>query len=162
MRSNGTFELHAPEDSCVGREARTFFDEVDMPRLRAEDLEIVYRAFQEGKIQSWKDVQAYMLPFESDDIQVQGQELLDGQIGDDDAPWDDNDPLDSKADIMREPVAAAPAASDAAPSQPAAGSCSVVAPPIAKPSVTEKANCGSLSAHTILRTALHMVLGVRN
>ena len=162
MRSDGTFELHAPEDSCVGREAKTFFDEVDMPRARAEDLEIVHRAFQEGKIQSWNDVQAYMLPFASDDIQVQGQELLDGQMGDDDAPWDDDDPLDSKAEIMQEPVAAAPAASEAAPSQPAAGSGSVVALSVAKPSVDEQADCGPFSAHTILRTALHMVLGIRN
>ena len=162
MRSDGTFELHAPEDSCVGREAKTFFDEVDMPRARAEDLAIVHRAFQEGKIQSWNDVQAYMLPFASDDIQVQGQELLDGQMGDDDAPWDDDDPLDSKAEIMQEPVAAAPAASEAAPSQSAAGSGSVVALSVAKPSVDEQADCGPFSAHTILRTALHMVLGIRN
>jgi hypothetical protein len=162
MRGDGTFEHHAPEDSCVGREAKIFFDEVDMPRARAEDLEIVLRAFQEGKIQSWNDVQALMLPFESDDIQVQGQELLDGEIGDDDAPWNDNDPLDSKADVMQAPVEAAPADSKAAPGQPAAGSGSGVKLFVETPSVTEKACCGPLSAQTVFRTALHVVLSFRN
>lgn len=88
--------------------------------------------------------------------------MLDGEIGDDDAPWDDNDPLDSKAEVMQAPVEAAPADSKAAPGQPAAGSGSGVKLFVETPSVTEKACCGPLSAQTVFRTALHVVLSFRN
>ena len=125
MRDDGTFETFAAEDHLVAREARVFWDEANMPRQRADDLAIVYRAWQKGQITTWADVQGLMLEFDSDDIQVEGQELLDaGGDDDDDPPWLDEGAVDSISDIKAEPpFAGAPAeGSDV----PAAGlGCSV-------------------------------------
>ena len=113
MRSDGTFETFAAEDHLVAREARVFWDEADMPRQRADDLQIVYRAWQDGRINTWADVWDFMLEFETDDIQVEGQELLDGGgCDDDDPPWLDPGAVDSIADVAASPPSAAASAAD--------------------------------------------------
>ena len=89
--SDGSFEIHGPEDHLVSREAKTFFFENDMPGLRAKHLGFAYRAYMDGRISCWRDVAALMLPFDTDDVEKEGQELLDGGDGDDDNPWNDDD-----------------------------------------------------------------------
>ena len=139
--ADGSFATHASEDGLVSREAREFFDENNMPEKRAKDLEVVHRAWADGKITSWSDVAPWMLPFESDDVLVEGQEMLDD--GDRDAePYNDNDSLSSIADgeeDLTTPPAKLPKTShdeldsDKAGDgvQQSSASCSVPSPPLA-------------------------------
>ena len=133
---DGTFEIHASEDHLVAREARTFFLESRMPQVRAKDLELVYRAWAEGKITSWKDVADYMLPFEDDEIEKCGMELLDG---DDDEPvWNDNDSCDSDDDPI-DGLPAIPVSDTACASS--VGSVPPVCEPSAAAALAARATC---------------------
>ena len=68
MKENESFEAFWSEDHMVAREARIFWDEANMPVQRAKDLEVVYKAWKEGRINCWADVSDYMLPFDSDEF----------------------------------------------------------------------------------------------
>ena len=125
--ADGSFEEVAPEDILVSREARKFFLELDMPRLRAERLTVVAKAFDDGLIPDWSAVQEWMLPPPDDDIEREGEELWEpGPDGDDDEDGDDGEDDDSDDDGK------GPKLSE--PNQSEAGS--VIAPASSEPPVS--------------------------
>ena len=149
QKPDGTFEAHASEDQLVAREARTFFLESRMPEVRAKDLEVVYRAWAAGKITCWNDVAEHMLPFDNDDIEREGMELLDGD--DEGKPWKDDDDDDDSDDEGHGP-GCPPIKDDRAPPHSDAGSAAAAPSPAAAAAVARE-DCAGVQASTRWRVA---------
>ena len=111
---NGQVQVRGAEDSLVTREAAEFFAENRIPVKRAAALQEIWLAFQEGRLQSFWDIEALLEDFQdcSDGEHMEGEELEpplleDGassgdseeepQADDDqdgDSPGDDDDAVD--------------------------------------------------------------------
>ena len=75
-RPDGHFSHFADQDHLVTREAADFWQENNIPVLRAQNLERVYAAVQSGKLTSWQQVPEYFLPPDDPhDDHIEGQEI---------------------------------------------------------------------------------------
>ncbi len=75
--SDGRVHETGPEDAWVTREASEFFRENNLPKKRAAALLEIYRAFDEGELSNFLDVERFLedFPDGDDGEHVEGQEI---------------------------------------------------------------------------------------
>jgi hypothetical protein len=90
------------EDALLSLDVQEFWQELDMPRLRAKILVEVAAAVRDGEVTSFADYQTLLEPYDNHPAMVEGQEAFRFRVVDedddlDDASGDDGDVDDNNA-----------------------------------------------------------------